>query len=75
MEFAEWCAYFRIEPWGGWAEDIRHTMMHFLVACANSGKDGSPKMENSMPPWMNAGKSRNQTPEEMRLAIRSWLGR
>lgn len=76
VEFARWKAYHRIEPWGCWAEDVRHARLFHLLSCANAAKDHHPRVENAFPPWASESQQqRLQSPEEMRQHIRNWLGR
>lgn len=73
-EFSEWIAFYRIEPWGCEAFDIRNAMLHYLLSCAHAAKGHSPTVNGSMPPWARDGDGR-QTPEMMQQTISGWLGR
>lgn len=75
VEFAEWIAYHRIEPWGCYAEDIRHAMRHFQYAYAHSKEGSRPQIDNSFPPWARQKREGAQDPREMQQAVRNWLGR
>lgn len=50
LQFAEWMAYSRLEPWGEERDDLRMGIMAATVANVNRGKDKKPyKPQDFMP--------------------------
>lgn len=60
-EFADWCAFWRLEPWGFEIDNWRSAMIASTVANSNRPPKAKPyKIADFMPK-----QARPQTPEEM----------
>lgn len=77
-EFAEWVAYWALEPWGEKRADLRAGIVSSTVAnalCTRSG-GGSWQPSDFMPEFdgdEGAGRDRPQTVEEMRAILRTYV--
>lgn len=72
-EFAEWTAYYRLEPFGCEADDYRAALVCAVTANASRGKGGrSASPKDFMPRWGRPPEE--QTPEQMLAVLRGLPG-
>jgi hypothetical protein len=77
-EFAEWQAFYNLEPWGGEADDLR-TALLLMAAGAGKGR----KLSDLLPRrFLGAIRekgydtaTRRQSSEDMKRVVRGWSGR
>ncbi len=53
-EFLDWCAFFRVQGWPGWREDVRAAELLALLANVNRDskkRANAYKAEEFMPDW------------------------
>ena len=63
-EFAEWQAYYELEPWGEERADLRAGIVASTIANVNRGKGKSFKPGDFMPEFDKPA-PKHQTPEQM----------
>ncbi len=64
-EFAEWMAYYRIDPYGSWREDYRAGIVASTLANVNRTKDAKVfTPQDFIPEFDHAEEREEQSPEE-----------
>jgi hypothetical protein len=73
QEFAEWMAYYRIDPWDASRDDLRSALVCTVIANGNRSKKSRPfKVNDFLLNFREANQNR-QVPEQDPKAMQSQL--
>jgi len=71
-EFAEWGAYYRLEPFGEWRADVRSASVAHILANANAPKGRTYTMDDFMYFERKEPKTNEERAEEMQKALKAF---
>lgn len=71
-EFAEWAAYYRIEPWGEERADLRSGIQSATIANCNRGKNQQPFSPADFMPFAETKPESGE--DEIRAKFEEFLG-
>lgn len=72
LEFAEWMAYYRIEPFGEDRDDLRHGILCAVIAGLFAPKGKEPKPEDFIPRFDDEAKDTGvSNPEALKMLLHS----
>ena len=69
MEFAEWNAYFQVEPFGNVLQDVHFATLESLIANANRAKGKSPVHPKK---FMLSQQSEKANAQDLWSRLKSW---
>lgn len=69
-EFAEWMAFYQVEPFGEERDDMRQAIMPYMFASAFSKKGKKVRYEDFLVSNMLHPKPKEQTAEQMKAVLK-----
>ena len=70
-QWAEWCEFYQLEPWGDARADVRALWVASMAVSPYRKKGASPPRFEDYFPHL-ATRQREQSPEEMKAALMAW---
>jgi hypothetical protein len=75
-EFLQWQAYYALEPWGEWLNDLRFAQIAFVMASVWRNKDADPlKISDFVFQWQDIIREIREEAQGDEEDVNGWEGR